>query len=100
MTSGALTAVTPIGAAEEGGAPPPTPALWPGRSARSVMGAGEHRAGEFEAAPDLAVQGLYDPALQKDSCGVGFIADITGKRTHQLVKYARAILYNLKHGGA
>ena len=32
------------------------------------------------AAPQA--QGLYDPALEKDSCGVGFIADIKGRKSH------------------
>ena len=31
-------------------------------------------------------QGLYDPALDKDACGVGFIADIKGKKSHQIVE--------------
>ena len=29
--------------------------------------------------------GLYDPALDKDSCGVGFIADIKGRKSHKIV---------------
>ena len=37
-------------------------------------------------------QGLYDPALDKDSCGVGFIADIKGRKSHKLVEDALAIL--------
>ncbi len=45
-------------------------------------------------------QGLYDPALDKDSCGVGFIADIKGKKSHQLVEDALAIVCNLEHRGA
>ena len=49
---------------------------------------------------DLTVQGLYDPALDKDSCGVGFIADIKGKKSHQLIEDALAILCNLEHRGA
>src|SRR6059036_154160 len=44
--------------------------------------------------------GLYDPALEKDSCGVGFIADIKGKKSHQLIEDALAILCNLEHRGA
>jgi len=28
-------------------------------------------------------EGLYDPALEKDSCGVGFIADIKGRKSHR-----------------
>ena len=44
--------------------------------------------------------GLYDPALDKDSCGVGFIADIKGRKSHQIVEDALAILCNLEHRGA
>ena len=35
-----------------------------------------------------AAEGLYDPALEKDSCGVGFIANIKGKKSHQIVQDA------------
>ncbi|HEY4141303.1 MAG TPA: glutamate synthase large subunit [Pseudolabrys sp.] len=45
-------------------------------------------------------QGLYDPALDKDSCGVGFIADIKGRKSHQIVKDGLRILCNLEHRGA
>jgi glutamate synthase (NADPH/NADH) large chain len=45
-------------------------------------------------------EGLYDPALEKDSCGVGFIANIKGKRSHQIVSDALSILCNLEHRGA
>ena len=37
-------------------------------------------------------QGLYNPALAKASCGVGFIADIKGKASHGLIEDALAIL--------
>src|SRR5437867_4122616 len=47
-----------------------------------------------------AAQGLYDPALDKDSCGVGFIADIKGRKSHQIVTDALAIVRNLEHRGA
>src|ERR1700709_1394766 len=47
-----------------------------------------------------AAQGLYDPALDKDSCGVGFIADIKGRKSHQIVDDALSILCNLEHRGA
>jgi len=36
--------------------------------------------------------GLYDPRLDKDSCGVGFIADIKGRKSHKIVEDAIAIL--------
>jgi glutamate synthase domain-containing protein 2/glutamate synthase domain-containing protein 1/glutamate synthase domain-containing protein 3 len=44
--------------------------------------------------------GLFDPALAKDSCGVGFIADIKGRKSHQIVEDALQILCNLEHRGA
>ena len=47
-----------------------------------------------------AARGLYDPALDKDSCGVGFIADIKGRKSHQIVEDALTILVNLEHRGA
>src|ERR1700756_4089348 len=45
-------------------------------------------------------EGLYDPSLEKDSCGVGFIANIKGKKSHQIVSDAPNILCNLEHRGA
>src|ERR1700727_1844015 len=45
-------------------------------------------------------EGMYDPALEKDSCGVGFIANIKGKKSHQIVSDALQILCNLEHRGA
>ena len=44
--------------------------------------------------------GLFDPAQEKDSCGVGFIADIKGRKSHQIVEDALTILVNLEHRGA
>src|SRR3982751_721803 len=44
--------------------------------------------------------GLYDPSLEKDSCGVGFIANIKGRKSHQIVADALSILCNLEHRGA
>src|SRR3974390_363168 len=45
-------------------------------------------------------EGLYDPSLEKDSCGVGFIANIKGRKSHQIVTDALSILCNLEHRGA
>src|SRR4030088_3765655 len=45
-------------------------------------------------------EGLYDPSLEKDSCGVGFIANIKGTKSHQIVSDALSILCNLEHRGA
>ena len=45
-------------------------------------------------------QGLYDPDLEKDSCGVGFVANVKGKPSHQIVLDADIILKNMDHRGA
>ena len=45
-------------------------------------------------------EGLYDLSLEKDSCGVGFIANIKGQKSHQIVSDALSILCNLEHRGA
>ena len=47
-----------------------------------------------------AKQGLYDPDLEKDSCGVGFVAHIKGQRSHQIVLDADQVLRNMNHRGA
>ncbi len=44
--------------------------------------------------------GLYDPAHEKDSCGVGFIAHIKGRASHQIVLDADQILQAMDHRGA
>ena len=46
------------------------------------------------------VQGLYDPRFEHDACGVSFVADIAGRRTHDLVETAISSLCNLDHRGA
>lgn len=45
-------------------------------------------------------QGLYDPSNEKDSCGIGFVANIKGEKSHGLVKKALQVLINLTHRGA
>ena len=45
-------------------------------------------------------QGLYDPELEKDSCGVGFVANVKGVPSHQIVVDADTILRNMDHRGA
>ncbi|MEW4454855.1 glutamate synthase large subunit [Bremerella sp. JC817] len=44
-------------------------------------------------------EGLYDPAMERENCGVGFVAHIKGKRTHQLVLDAEAMNVNMDHRG-
>ncbi len=47
-----------------------------------------------------AKHGLYDPSNEKESCGVGFVAQIKGQRSHQIVLDADQILRNMDHRGA
>jgi glutamate synthase (ferredoxin) len=45
-------------------------------------------------------QGLYDPQHEKDACGFGFVADIKGRKSHEIVRDALTVLVNLEHRGA
>jgi glutamate synthase (NADPH/NADH) large chain len=45
-------------------------------------------------------QGLYDPALERDACGVGFVANIRGEKSHDLVHQGIQVLEKLEHRGA
>ena len=45
-------------------------------------------------------QGLYDPRNEHDSCGVGFVANIKGAKSHDIVTQGLRILVNLDHRGA
>ncbi len=51
------------------------------------------------ASPPIA-DGMYDPAQEHDACGVGFVVDMKGRKSHQIVKNALIILQNLLHRGA
>src|SRR5271170_4021130 len=58
------------------------------------------RRGTARTTMSASAFGLFDPAQEKDSCGVGFIADIKGRKSHKLVEDALTILLNLEHRGA
>src|SRR5215831_20580614 len=45
-------------------------------------------------------QGLYDPAHEHDACGVGFVADLQDRPTHDITAQAVQVLVNLEHRGA
>ena len=45
-------------------------------------------------------QGLYDPANEHDACGVGFVVDIKGRKSHRILEQAIQVLRNLDHRGA
>ncbi len=45
-------------------------------------------------------QGLYDPAAERDACGVAFLVDARGRRSHRLVEQGLIALHNMEHRGA
>ena len=45
-------------------------------------------------------QGLYDPQFEHDACGVGFVVDIKGRKSHRILQQAIEVLKNLDHRGA
>jgi len=45
-------------------------------------------------------QGLYDPQHEHDACGLGFVVDIAGRRSHSIVENGLQVLLNLEHRGA
>jgi glutamate synthase domain-containing protein 2/glutamate synthase domain-containing protein 1/glutamate synthase domain-containing protein 3 len=45
-------------------------------------------------------QGLYDPRFEHDACGVGFVANIEGQKSHDIVQKGIQVLINLTHRGA
>ncbi|TCP47937.1 glutamate synthase (NADPH/NADH) large chain [Tamaricihabitans halophyticus] len=52
----------------------------------------------FSAVPEK--QALYDPATERDGCGVAAVADIRGRARHDIVSDALTALVNLRHRGA
>src|SRR5450755_1302846 len=45
-------------------------------------------------------QGLYHPSFERDSCGIGFVANIKGNKSHQIISDSLTILENMEHRGA
>src|SRR5271166_4731063 len=45
-------------------------------------------------------QGLYDPWFEHESCGVGFVVNIKGQKSHAIIQQALQVLLNLDHRGA
>src|ERR1017187_5644902 len=44
--------------------------------------------------------GLYDERFEHDSCGIGFIANLRGNKSHESISNALTILENMEHRGA
>ncbi len=49
---------------------------------------------------DTAKGGLYHPSFEHESCGVGFVVDIEGRKSNQIVDQGLKVLENLEHRGA
>ena len=45
-------------------------------------------------------KGLYHPSFEHDSCGIGFVANIKGNKSHQIISDALTVLENMEHRGA
>ncbi|NBC69909.1 glutamate synthase large subunit [Paenibacillus sacheonensis] len=44
-------------------------------------------------------QGLYDPQYEKDACGMGFVANIKGYKSHSIIQQALTVLEQMEHRG-
>src|SRR5215471_7781042 len=45
-------------------------------------------------------RGLYEPWFEHEACGVGFVADVKGRKSHRILQQAIQVLRNLDHRGA
>src|SRR4051812_6528631 len=63
-------------------------------------GATQRSLGPFPDPAFPPAQGLYRPDMEKDSCGVGFVADMHNRKSHTIVEHGLSILANLDHRGA
>jgi len=62
---------------------------------------GLYRRDDRVVTPGLpAAQGLYDPRFERDACGLGFVANIEGRKSHDIILKGIQILINLTHRGA
>ena len=77
--------LTPVPPAPEQPAQVPPGIVPPGRAAPPAPPAG---------------RGLYDQRFEHDACGVGLVADLSGRRAHSTVAQALTVLRNLDHRGA
>ena len=56
--------------------------------------------GDMQDSRANAARSLIDPVFDHDSCGVGFVATLTGEPSHQIVQHALTALSRLAHRGA
>src|SRR5262249_58879950 len=50
--------------------------------------------------PDASSPGLYDPAFEHDACGIALVADVAGRRSHDVIAQGLSALCRLDHRGA
>ena len=43
---------------------------------------------------------MYDPSYEHDACGMGFVADVKGRKSRSIIDMSLEILLNLEHRGA
>lgn len=48
----------------------------------------------------MASEGLYASSFERDACGIGFVANIKGNKSHQIIGDALTVLENMEHRGA
>ena len=47
-----------------------------------------------------SAQGLYHPRYEHDACGVGFVVNLNGEKSHDIIRKGLDVLINLTHRGA
>ncbi len=82
---------------------PPQVVRYPDEARKGNIREGQTREGQTrvgQTPEGQTPEGLYDSQFEHDACGVGFVADLTGRRSHDTVAQALAVLRNLDHRGA
>ena len=59
-----------------------------------------HRSPARPTGHTLAPQGLYHPEHEHDSCGVAFVVDVKGRRSHDTIRRGLQALSRMEHRGA
>src|SRR5205807_5293555 len=84
----------------DSGAIPGARRLAPGRGGVSAQRSTNSQDLPMSQTANPGKQGLYDPQYEHDACGVGFVVDLNGRKSHDIVAKAIRILENLEHRGA
>ncbi len=74
-----------------------------GESNLLSMTSSHNNTGHNDRAPRTGLpprQGLYDPSFEHEACGVGFVVNIKGRKSHSIIQQAFQVLLNLDHRGA